>query len=39
MTIIHRQKLPLSFVGFVLLAVPFAAVQIVLAILYVLIAV
>jgi len=38
MTIIHRQKLPLSFVGFVLLAVPFAAMQIVLAILYVLIA-
>ncbi len=36
MTIIHRQKLPLSFVGFVKVAVPFAAVQIVLAILYVL---
>ena len=39
MTIIHRQKLPLSFTGFVLLAVPFAAMQIVLAIVYVLIAV
>lgn len=39
MTIIHRQKLPLSFVGFVVMAVPFAAVQIVLAILYVLVAV
>ena len=38
MTIIHRQKLPLSFVGFVKIATPFAAVQIVLAIAYVLIA-
>ncbi|MCH7989467.1 MAG: hypothetical protein IID46_10030 [Planctomycetes bacterium] len=37
MTIIHRRKLPLSFMGFVVLAVPFAAVQIVLAIVYVLI--
>lgn len=36
MTIIHRQKLPLSFVGFVKVAVPFAVVQIVLAIIYVL---
>ena len=39
MTIIHRQKLPLSFIGFVKLAVPFAAMQIVLAIGYVLLAV
>ena len=39
MTIIHRRKLPLSFMGFVVLAVPFAAMQIVLAIVYVLIAV
>lgn len=38
MTIIHRNKLPLSFGGFVKLAVPFAAVQIVLAVVYVLIA-
>jgi len=37
MTIIHRQKLPLNFVGFVLKAVPFALVQIVLAIAYVLV--
>ncbi len=37
MTIIHRQKLPLSFGGFVKAAVPFAAMQIVLAIVYVLI--
>lgn len=36
MTIIQRQKLGLTFVGFVKAAVPFAAVQIVLAILYVL---
>jgi len=36
MTFIHRQKLQLTFVGFVKLAAPFAAVQIVLAILYVL---
>lgn len=39
MTIIHREKLPLTFVGFVKVAVPFAAVQIALAIVYVLIAV
>ena len=39
MTIIQRQRLPLSFVGFVVAAVPFAIVQIVLAIAYVLIAV
>ena len=38
MTIINREKLPLSFLGFVKAAVPFAAVQIVLAIIYVLIA-
>ncbi len=36
MTIIHRQKLDLSFVGFVKAAAPFAAVQLVLAVLYVL---
>lgn len=36
MTIIHRQKLPLSFIGFVKVAAMFAAVQIVLAIGYVL---
>ena len=36
MTFIHRQKLKLTFVGFVKLAAPFAAVQIVLAIVYVL---
>ncbi len=35
MTIIHRQKLPLTFLGFVKVAVPFALVQIALAILYV----
>ena len=35
MTIIHKQKLELSFVGFVVAAVPFALVQIVLAIIYV----
>ncbi len=39
MTIIHRRKLPLSFVGFVVMATPFAAMQIVLAIVYVLVAV
>lgn len=38
MTIIHRNKLPLSFGGFVKMAVPFAAVQIILAVIYVLIA-
>lgn len=37
MTIIHRQKIELSFVGFVKAAVPFAAVQIVLATIYVLV--
>lgn len=37
MTIIIRHKLPLTFVGFVKTAAPFAAVQIVLAIVYVLI--
>ena len=36
MTIISRQKLNLSFVGFVIQAVPFAIMQIILAILYVL---
>ncbi len=36
MTIIHRQKLPLTFVGFIKVAALFAAVQIVLAIIYVL---
>jgi Na+/H+ antiporter NhaD/arsenite permease-like protein len=35
MTIIHKYKLPLSFVGFVKVAVPFAAVQIVIAVVYV----
>ncbi len=39
MTIILRQKLSLSFIGFVKVAVPFAAMQIVLAVLYVLIVV
>ena len=37
MTLIHKQKLPLTFMGFVTMAVPFAAMQIVLAILYVVI--
>lgn len=37
MTLIHRQKLDLSFLDFVKVAVPFAAVQIVIAIVYVLI--
>ena len=36
MTIIHRQELPLTFAGFVVKAVPFALVQLVLAIAYVL---
>ncbi len=36
-TIIHRHKLPLSFAGFVRSALPFAAVQILLATFYVLI--
>ena len=35
-TIIHRYELPLSFAGFVKKALPFAAVQIVLGIAYVL---
>lgn len=39
MTFIHREKLPLSFVGFVVASAPFAAIQIVLATVYVLIAV
>ncbi len=39
MTIIHRQELQLSFAGFVRLAVPFALVQIVIASVYVLLAV
>jgi len=39
MTIIHRQQLQLTFGGFVKMAVPFALVQIVLATVYVLIAV
>jgi len=38
MTIIHRQKLQLTFGGFVKQAVPFAVVQIILATIYVLIA-
>ena len=37
MTIIHRQKLNLTFAGFVKAAVPFAAVQIAIATVYVLI--
>ncbi len=37
MTIIHREKLDLTFVGFVKLAVPFAIVQIVIATAYILI--
>ncbi|MEQ9410516.1 MAG: SLC13 family permease [Fuerstiella sp.] len=39
MTIIHRQKLDLTFGGFVKAAVPFAVVQIIIATVYVLIAV
>ncbi|MCA9033562.1 MAG: hypothetical protein KDA91_00465 [Planctomycetaceae bacterium] len=39
MTIIHRQKLDLTFVGFVKAAAPFAVLQIILAMMYVLIAV
>lgn len=38
MTIIHREKLPLTFTGFVIKAIPFALLQLVLAIGYVLIA-
>ena len=34
-TIIHKQKLPLSFVGFVKIAIPYALIQLVLAGLYV----
>ena len=37
-TIIHKYELPLSFVGFVRMALPIAAMQIVIALLYVLIA-
>ena len=39
MTIIQRQKLGLTFTGFVKSAAPFAVVQIILAVIYVLIAV
>ena len=39
MTIIHKEKLPLSFGGFVKKAIPFAAMQIALAIGYVLVAI
>lgn len=39
MTIIHRQNLNLTFVGFVIVALPFAVVQIALATVYVLMAV
>ena len=35
MTIIHKNKLPLTFIGFVKVASPFAVVQILLAIGYV----
>ncbi|MBL4884326.1 MAG: hypothetical protein JKY95_07305 [Planctomycetaceae bacterium] len=35
MTIIHKQKIPLSFVKFVTIALPFAVMQIILAIIYV----
>jgi Na+/H+ antiporter NhaD/arsenite permease-like protein len=35
-TIIHKNKLPMSFLSFVKLAVPFAAAQLVLAVIYVL---
>jgi len=35
-TIIHKNKLPLSFAGFVRTAVPFAAIQLALAVAYVL---
>jgi Na+/H+ antiporter NhaD/arsenite permease-like protein len=37
MTIIHRQKLEFSFFDFVKTAAPFAAVQILLAVIYVLV--
>ena len=36
-TIIHRYKLPLSFAGFVKVALPFAIMQLVLATIYVLV--
>jgi Na+/H+ antiporter NhaD/arsenite permease-like protein len=39
MTIIARQKLPLTFVGFVKVSAPFAVVQLILAVIYVLVAV
>ena len=39
MTIIHKEKLPLSFGGFVKKATPFAIMQIILAIAYVLVAI
>jgi Na+/H+ antiporter NhaD/arsenite permease-like protein len=38
MTIIHREKLPLTFIGFVVLAIPFAIMQILLAVGYILVA-
>ena len=34
-TMMHKHKLPMSFSGFVIRAVPFAIVQIILAIIYV----
>jgi len=36
-TIIHRHKLPLTFAGFVKMAIPFAAIEILMAIVYVLV--
>jgi Na+/H+ antiporter NhaD/arsenite permease-like protein len=36
-TIIHKNKLPMSFVSFVKIATPFAAIQLVLAAVYVLV--
>ena len=39
MTIIQRQKLNLTFIGFVKVSAPFAVVQIILATIYILIAV
>ena len=36
-TIIHKYRLPLSFMGFVKKAIPFAALQILLAVIYVLV--
>jgi hypothetical protein len=35
-TIIHKNQLPLSFAGFVKLAIPFALAQLALAVVYVL---